>query len=363
MPRSSSLPRRRRASPRASGTALPDGAGVAGSSDRVPEILQATHSVLWEGSLSPLVCERLKPASGNPLAERLSGVLGEPWIKAVDALDQGRVQKFFGAITRGGKTASIEYRLRPTSSHDKVTWVRHLVLRRNSAVASLGADCLLSDISDLKQLQAEHLRVSEREKNRIGQDLHDDLCQVLAGLSCLTRVLENRLAPKLPEEVSNLREINRQMVDAMDRTRALTHGLVPAKMQAGDPRPTLLELANQVELRFGVKVRLSFHGTIPSHELPELLQLYRIAQEAISNAIRHGRANSIKLDLRRLRSSMQLTVRDNGIGFPAAKSPHEGIGLQIMRHRASLLGGGVHVGNAPRRGVLLKLQYQPSVLT
>jgi signal transduction histidine kinase len=153
------------------------------------------------------------------------------------------------------------------------------------------------------------------------------------------------------------------MVDAMDRTRALTHGLVPANMKAGDPRPTLQTLAQQVQLRFGVKVLLAFHGTIPSHELAEMLQLYRIAQEAISNALRHGRANCIKLDLRRLHSSMQLTVRDNGIGFPDSKSPHEGIGLQIMRHRASLLGGGVHVGNAPRRGVLLKLQYQPSVLT
>jgi len=333
-------------------------------SELFPVVLRAAHSVLWEGSLSPLVCKRLLPADGNALVDRLSGQVRQPWLEIVSPVDRDRVRKFFAAKKHWENSAAIEYRLRPNSPTETVTWVRHLVLDGGGrGSGSPGAACLVIDISDLKQLEAEHLQVSEREKNRIGQDLHDDLCQVLAGLSCLTRVLENRLAPRLPEEVSNLREINRQMVDAMDRTRALTHGLVPANMKAGDPRPTLQTLAQQVQLRFGVKVLLAFHGTIPSHELAEMLQLYRIAQEAISNALRHGRANCIKLDLRRLHSSMQLTVRDNGIGFPDSKSPHEGIGLQIMRHRASLLGGGVNVGNAPRRGVLLKLQYQPSVLT
>jgi signal transduction histidine kinase len=102
---------------------------------------------------------------------------------------------------------------------------------------------------------------------------------------------------------------------------------------------------------------------MPPHALPETLQIYRIAQEAISNAIHHGRATRIKLDLQRRRASMQLAVQDNGSGFADSQSPHEGIGLQIIRHRANLLGGEVCVGNAPRRGALLQLQYQPAALT
>jgi signal transduction histidine kinase len=241
--------------------------------------------------------------------------------------------------------------------------VRHSIFPIVNGSWKLGIKGLLTDVTELKHLEAEHLRVSEREQNRIGQELHDDLCQVLAGLSCLTRVLENRLAPRLPEEVGNLREINQQMVDAIDRTRALTHGLYPASMRSGDLRPTLLELVNQVQIRFGVKIDTSLRGPLPHHDVAEVLQVYRVAQEAISNAIRHGGARRIKLALERDGSMLCLKVQDDGTGFPRSQTPHEGIGLQIMRYRANQLGAKLHVGNAPRRGAVVMLHYQPAAMT
>ena len=327
--------------------------------DSLAGLLAATGSVCWEGSARPPVCDRLEPANGGFLGQPASRLIGRPWTGFVHAGDRIRVARFFARLPRIPLPASIEYRLGTPATAPR--WVRHTILGRRAQAPGRPFHGVLTDISPLKHLELENLRVSEREQNRIGQDLHDDLCQVLAGLSCLTRVLENRLVSRVPE-IDNLREINRQMVDAMERTRALTHGLFPAHMKSGDLRSTFNELAQQVQVRFGVTVTTRFSGTLPMHQPAEVLQVYRIAQESISNAIRHGQARHIRLALQRRRATMQLTVQDDGHGFPDSHSPHEGIGLQIMRHRASQLGGEVHVASSPPRGVRVVLHYQPTAL-
>ncbi len=273
--------------------------------------------------------------------------------------DVHRLAAYLAALPSATLPCSIDCRIQGAATP---TWLRLTVLTRTGPVRARCYTGIVTDISPLKQLEDELLQISEREQNRIGQDLHDDLCQVLAGLSCLTRVLENRLAPQLPHEVDNLREINRQLVDAMDRTRALTHGLYPAKMRSGDARPALQELAKQVAVRFGVKVSTGFRGHFPAHAAQEILHVYRIAQEAISNAIRHGRADQIQLTLERKGEAMCLRVQDNGTGFPSSSAPIQGIGLQIMRHRADQLGAKIQIGNAPHRGALVVLCYQPLAL-
>lgn len=278
----------------------------------------------------------------------------------VAAADAQRVATFLAALPDRDLPCAIDCRLAEAT---ELRWVRLTVLRRSGPARARRFSGIVTDISPIKKLEDEILAISEREQNRIGQDLHDDLCQVLAGLSCLTRVLENRLAPQLPHEVDNLREINQQLVDAMDRTRALTHGLYPAKMRSGDARASLLELAKQVEIRFGLKVRTDFRGRFPAHAAHEILHVYRIAQEAISNAIRHGRATQIDLTLERRSGGMRLSIRDNGTGFPAGAAPAPGIGLQIMRHRADQIGATIRTGNAPRRGALVVLQYHPAALS
>ncbi len=320
-------------------------------------ILETTRSRWWEAGQPEI--ERLSQPAGSDGGHDRFPLPAPPEasVPRIAPADLKRAAAFFASLAETPLPCSLEFRLAgPTGD----TWVRLHVLHRTGRAATRHYSGILSDISPQKKLEGELLQISEREQNRIGQDLHDDLCQVLAGLSCLTRVLENRLAPKLPEEVDNLREINRQLVDAMDRTRALTHGLYPTRMRSGDARSVLLELAKQVGIRFGVTVRTAFRGRFPAHSAHEILQVYRIAQEAISNAIRHGRAERIDLTLESRRDGMRLTVRDHGIGLPSDPSARQGIGLQIMQHRAAQIGAKIQIGDAPRRGVLVALHYQPS---
>ncbi|MFT3829291.1 MAG: histidine kinase [Opitutaceae bacterium] len=318
------------------------------------DLLRATGSRCVEFGADDLHALR-HPGPGKPLTLCAKDPAGPPNAR-VASQENERVLRFLRDLPSAVLPAAIDFRAGDGRSQQ---WSRLVVLHRQGRGKARRFAGVLTDISALKQLESDILQIHERVQNRIGQELHDDLCQVLAGLSCLTRVLENRIAPRLPEEVDNLREINTQLVDAMDRTRALTHGLYPARMRSGDARAALLELAKEVEVRFGVKVHTAFRGRFPAHAAQEILQVYRIAQEAISNAIRHGRATAIDLVLECGGGSMQLRVQDNGTGFPKTATPEPGIGLQIMQHRAAQIGGTIQVGNAPRRGALVVLHYHP----
>ena len=319
------------------------------------DVMDSTRSAWWESDRRNLARLTKLAAQEKPLSPCPHTAASEAGHGHVIPADLQRVADFFAALPKAALPCSLDYRL---LSGENLRWVRHRVLRRTNNSPAARYTGVVTDITELRNLEAEILQISEREQNRIGQDLHDDLCQVLAGLSCMTRVLENRIAPRLPDEVSTLREINQQLIDAMGRTRALTHGLYPARLRSLGVRPALVELAKQVEVRFGVCVRTVFGGRFLDHSDHEILQVYRIAQEAISNAIRHGRATRIGLTLHRRVGGMVLRIRDNGTGFPPAQPPQHGIGLQIMQHRASQLGATIKVGNSAGRGAEVLLGYQ-----
>jgi two-component system CheB/CheR fusion protein len=267
--------------------------------------------------------------------------------------DRKDVEKFLGNLSPSEVGSFIEYRLQTLDG--EALWVRHWISEFDlSADRVSGA---IAEIEEIRWLRRESIHISEREQNRIGQELHDDLCQVLAGLGCLLRVLENRVASRVPEEVANLREINRQMVEAMERTRALTHGLFPARLKTLSLREALIELGKQMETRFHVEVAIRFQGAMPRHNSDAILNVYRISQEAASNAIRHGGATKIEISLRRRGPMVELSLRDNGSGC-SKPGNGAGIGMEIMRNRARMLGGDLAMTSSPGQGVTLTVKYQ-----
>lgn len=271
----------------------------------------------------------------------------------VHPIDRVRVTQFFDTLVAA--PASIDYRV--VDAQGSVLWLRHLVETLDVTQGVRRIHGFVTDIQTEKEYQLESLRVSEREQNRIGQDLHDDLCQVLAGVSCLMRVFEGRVAAKVPEELPSLKELNDQIIDAMHRTRALTHGLFPGKIQIADIRGALLELASQVKARFKVDISTQFAGRFPKHTSSQIIQIYRISQEAMSNAIKHGRATAINVQLTASDHAMELTITDNGDGLPAKENATPGVGLNIMKYRAALLGGDISVANCEPRGARVSLRY------
>jgi signal transduction histidine kinase len=320
-------------------------------------VFRHVRTAAWEGSASPLRLGRIIPESGSFVSSLpLAGTRDQDWTEIIHPIDKQRVETFFGSVASRQHPSQIEYRI--IDIHGSVVWVRHSideVVSSGSEGASVRG--FVTDIQTEKDYQAESLRVSEREQNRIGQDLHDDLCQILAGVSCLMRVFEGRIATKAPEELESLKELNQQIIDAMHRTRALTHGLFPGKIQIADIRGALLELASQIKTRFKVAITTQFAGRFPKHSSAQIIQIYRISQEAMSNAIKHGRATEIAVRLEARQNGMELTITDNGCGFPKGETAAPGVGLSIMKYRANMLGGEVSVVDNNGCGVSVRLRY------
>ena len=308
---------------------------------------------LWSASANSLSQIKLFPESPGFLRIAKQFNNADTWLNVVHPLDRKDVEKFFGKLSPSEVGSFIEYRLQ-TLDGDAL-WVRHWISEFDLAADRVSG--ALAEIEEIRWLRRESIHISEREQNRIGQELHDDLCQVLAGLGCLLRVLEKRVAGRVPEEVENLREINRQMVEAMERTRALTHGLFPARLKTLSLREALIELGKQMETRFHVEVAIRFQGAMPQHSSDAILNVYRISQEAASNAIRHGGATKIEIGLCRRGSVVELSLRDNGTGY-GKPGNGAGIGLEIMRNRARMLGGELDVSSSPGQGVVLTVKYQ-----
>jgi signal transduction histidine kinase len=317
-------------------------------------IFPQARIVGWEGKISPLTASFVYPDDA-PLLRSLPNVALVKWYRCIHPLDSARVQNHFAKIQNQHFPCYIDYRL--IDKNGSIVWVRHSTTEVSGQGNHLVVRGFVADIQTEKGYQLESLRVSEREQNRIGQDLHDDLCQVLAGVSCLMRVAESRIIAKAPEEADNFKELNQQIIDAMHRTRALTHGLFPGKIQIADIRGALLELSTQIKARFPVEILTQFSGRFPKHSSAQIIQIYRIAQESITNAIKHGNSSKVTVKLEAFPDRMELTITDNGAGLGKADTSTGGIGLHIMHYRAGILGGEISIANNKTGGVTACLRY------
>jgi two-component system CheB/CheR fusion protein len=197
------------------------------------------------------------------------------------------------------------------------------------------------DITERKQLEKRTLEISEREQRRIGHDLHDGLCQHLAGIELLSEVLEQKMARRSKTAAAQAGEITRNVRDAISQTRSLARGLSPVTLEADGLMTALHELAGNTETLFRVTCRFHCDPPVFIQDPAVASHLFRIAQEAVSNAIKHGKAKRISLGLEAVRGKITLRVDDNGMGLPAPLSirRQKGMGLRIMQSRAGMIGG------------------------
>jgi signal transduction histidine kinase len=215
---------------------------------------------------------------------------------------------------------------------------------------SYGRVWFFRDITEHKRMQREVLEAGERERQRIGQDLHDDLCQQLTGIACMGQALQQELAARgdgtSQAEARAAMEIVEMVQRATQRARDLAKGLQPLHLERQGLRIAMQEFCASIQLMF--QVACKFEGEDPGDDVEPAvsLQLYRIAQEAVSNAIRHGKASSILIDLVVAGGRLIMTIEDNGIGI-AQPLPQNGLGLQTMSYRARLVGGTLSVEPIP----------------
>jgi PAS domain S-box-containing protein len=195
------------------------------------------------------------------------------------------------------------------------------------------------DITERKQLEKAILEISEREQRRIGQDLHDGLGQHLTGIAFMTKVQEQKLKEQGLPYAKDAAKIVKLVNEAIYKTRELAKGLSPVVSESHGLMSALQQLSAEVEDVFGVSCQLQCENPVLIHDVSLATHLYHISQEAVSNAIKHGKARKIEIGLATADNRAVLTVRDNGSGFKKIPASNKGMGHHIMSHRAKIIGG------------------------
>lgn len=220
---------------------------------------------------------------------------------------------------------------------------------------------LIRDVTERSRLEKEVLEISANERRGIGHNLHDGLGQFLGGLAIKAKILEENLAQHSSPQAPAAGELVRLANNAVEQTRTLARGLDPIEVELQGLVPALEKLADDVRQLFDVSCR--FESRAPGVALSPFasLQLYRITQEAITNAVKHGRAGHIDVVLTRDAAGLCLRIVDDGSGLAAPSGRPAGLGVRIMHYRARCIGAVLRLHSPPGKGVEVQCQLSDAI--
>lgn len=221
--------------------------------------------------------------------------------------------------------------------------------------------CFTRDITDYRRLELQLLEISDREQLRIGQDLHDGLCQQLVGVALVAELMNSALQKRGDPEAAHAAEVVKHVREAIWQARSLARGLSPVSLEAKGLVAALEEMAERTRNLFNLDCQFSCAESFEGLRADTAHHLYRIAQEAISNAVRHGRAVRITISLGAEGARGRLAITDDGCGIPEPDQRGEGMGLTTMQCRARAIGGSVHISRADGGGTSVRVTFQKNL--
>jgi PAS domain S-box-containing protein len=297
----------------------------------------------------------------NPFMEQVSGyssavIVGRRAAEALPSLHEQHFEKPFRQALAGEVFEAADLPFDHPLTGKRCWTTAQFAPLRDARQQIVGVIVAVRDITERRRLEAELLEISDRERERIGHDLHDGLGQQLTGLEMNNFLLLEDLAEadltanreKLQEQA---RQISTRLRNCVTLTRSLARGLAPVNVKAGGLIGALEELAynthvpDKLECRFTCRASLTLDNSqIEGH-------LYRIAQEAVNNALKHARPRQIQLSLTHKQGQLCLQIKDDGRGLPIRKKPKVGMGLEVMRHRAQVIGATLEIESKSGHGV------------
>lgn len=322
--------------------------------------------------------------------------MGKGWLQAVHPDDRAQVAAGWDQAVASGAPSSAEFRFQ--RSDGAVVWVQgsavplqdaagHLtgyvgsvaditgikraeeelrrlnedlearVAQRTSALQQANEE-LKREFVERQRLEEELLDVSEREQRRLGEDLHEGLGSQLAGMGFLCQVLADRLAAEAHSQAASAKELNGLLLQSLDIARNLARSSYPVELETGGLGAALEGLAERTGQVYGV--RCEFHNRQQSEFFDDgsaAIHVYRIVQEAVTNAMKHGKAKLITIECGSENGMMMVTVTDDGSGFDPGEEP-EGMGLHLMGYRARLIGAKLEVRRGESSGCVVSCAWK-----
>ena len=298
-------------------------------------------------------------AHSNPAFERLTGYTrDELQMQPIEALtppefhelDQQKIRQ----VLQTGQAVRYEKEgLHKNGTRFPVAVTRFVV--RNAAGQITGLGTIARDMTEVHRLQREILEICEREHRRIGQDLHDGVCQMLTATTFAIGALEQQLAAGNLPAARDAHEIGELLRRANIDTRNLAHGMYPIELPAGGLPAALQHLVDDTAQAGKIQCQLDCAADLPAVTTERAVHVYRIAQEVVTNALRHADATQLRVTLARTDGQLRLQIVDDGDGVPA--EPPAGLGLNIMAYRARMLNGWLKIRRGTDGGTIVELTF------
>lgn len=275
----------------------------------------------------------------------------EVWWEAVHPEDRERVNQ---SVRNPGTQIGYDQEYRVVRPDGSVRWVRERTFPvRDGTGKVVRVVGIAEDNTDRRRLEREIIEVSDREHARIGQDLHDSLCQKLVALAFDMGSLERRLAERAVPEAMSVCQMSGLLDDLITEARATARGLFPVQLETDGLGAALQQLAANVHARGSVECHAQCDESVFVRENAMAIHLYRIAQEAVNNAVKHGKARSIQIQLRTSPDRVELRVMDDGAGIVLPRPRKGGMGLHIMEYRARMIGGTLSIERGNTGGTVV----------
>jgi len=234
-------------------------------------------------------------------------------------------------------------------SHEEL----ELRVRQRTADLCAANTQLQAALAERRRLEQELLEITDHERRRIGLNLHDDLGQKLTGIALMSKGLQVQLARRRSEGAAEAARIHALIQETMNQTREFSHDLVTLDLQEKDLASALEGMVSHVKRTFNISCRFQSETKVPALEANSVSQLYKITQEAVTNAIKHAGARNVEIHLSNGGSHLLLSIRNDGAPFPSVVKAKAGLGLRIMSYRAHLIGASLEIKPGEREGAVV----------
>jgi PAS domain S-box-containing protein len=327
------------------------------SEERFRELGNHSRDVIWIVALNPVRVLYVSPALKHIWGIAPAELYENPraWEPRVHREDQTRVYQAWEEACDPATTSGFEAEYRVVRPDGSTSWLSDVLTPIRNAAGDVVRVCGVSrDITEQKRLEHALLEATDRERRSLGHDLHDGLGQELTAISMTSGAIASLARKAGSPEADGLEKLGDLTRRAIATCRSIARGLSPLGYAKGSLIDALQEMVMLQRDTFGVDVRFEAISAAALRLAPDASDhLYRIAQEAITNARRHAKAQMINVTLDVQPRTVRLEVQDDGIGSVFSAADSEGMGLKIMQFRASMIGGRLSIGPGDHGGTLV----------
>jgi PAS domain S-box-containing protein len=322
--------------------------------ERYEDLFENANDMVFTHDLSGRITS-MNRAGETLLQQSRDTIVGRNLLDLICEEERPQAAKWLQQVVSGSEAPTSEWNFVSASGNRLKLEINSRVVEHSASMVEVAGTA--RDITERKRLEKEILDISNREQRRIGHDLHDGVCQQLAAIAYRADMVADELREKNSAVSSAVEHLGKLVTDTIHQTRTVARGLFPVRLEENGLASALEELAANTGKFFKIDCRFQCDDELPALEHGAELHLYYIAQEAVVNAAKHGKARMVNVSLTRSGDGFVLSVQDDGPGFQPSAVNGTGMGVRIMRYRARVIGATLETQSQPGKGTTVTCAF------